>query len=384
MNNTRLENLLKGLKDSMDTPSVSPFKALSKEAQSQLAEVFSYEPISLKAIRKAEATARPLSMPSIAAQQNGVPLHEVVEAVQEILENEAPSVRKRAKEYIFKNTRAYVISIEGLTGDFMFLVLPETDPYKDTVGKKAVEVPATERLDLLASYRFKDIPVIDEELQNISVEPDDAPIEYLYLIDDFLPWYKHATTIGESYPFQVVSVGLYPSNVLPLEGLSADEVDQYVHTSYIHSVDDYDEYTLKGIRSILELPEDEEFLISRRPSGNNLLVLTGNIRKYIKDYKEEKLVQEALNEGKTVSTILQTTDISAGRLYSLLDHLGIPRKSTKVDNRVQHIKDNPKVKEQLFADYLAGASTELLYKKYDLYKNGLYYLLDINGIPRRR
>lgn len=78
---------------------------------------------------------------------------------------------------------------------------------------------------------------------------------------------------------------------------------------------------------------------------------------------------------------------SEGALYSILRSQGIPlrnEKSSRVAKRVAHVEGDQQVLSDLIDDYEAGVMTlKEIYEKYDLYKNGLYYLLDRYNITRR-
>lgn len=99
----------------------------------------------------------------------------------------------------------------------------------------------------------------------------------------------------------------------------------------------------------------------------------------------EQVIAEAYKQGAKVTYLQDKYHISSGALQSILIRQGVSRHNkTSVEKRVAHITNDPEKLANLIEDYKAGVTTENLYKHYDLYKNGLYYILDSNNIPRRQ
>lgn len=109
--------------------------------------------------------------------------------------------------------------------------------------------------------------------------------------------------------------------------------------------------------------------------------------KQLAEAMAEKAIIQAYEQGQPQSDILVCYNISAGKLYSILDSHGVARRGGKVSrvaSRVKHIEDNKVALADLIDDYESGKVTlAQLYDKYDLYKNGLFYLLDKYNVPRR-
>lgn len=109
--------------------------------------------------------------------------------------------------------------------------------------------------------------------------------------------------------------------------------------------------------------------------------------KQLAEAMAEKAIIQAYEQGQPQSEILVCYNISAGKLYSILDSHGVARRGGKVSrvaSRVKHIEDNKVALANLIDDYESGKITlTQLYDKYDLYKNGLFYLLDKYNVPRR-
>lgn len=100
--------------------------------------------------------------------------------------------------------------------------------------------------------------------------------------------------------------------------------------------------------------------------------------------KKEKAICEAYYAGFTMREIMKEFKISSGTVQSVVNNYGRlnRRKSLKVEERVSHILDNPKVLQELINDYQFMKLKDI-YEKYDLYKNGLYYILDKYDVPRK-
>lgn len=129
-----------------------------------------------------------------------------------------------------------------------------------------------------------------------------------------------------------------------------------------------------------EQEAEKEAQYTEAPKG----VSTG---KQLAEAMAEKAIIQAYEQGQPQSEILVCYNISAGKLYSILDSHGVARRGGKVSrvaSRVKHIEDDKVALANLIDDYESGKITlTQLYDKYDLYKNGLFYLLDKYNVPRR-
>ena len=97
---------------------------------------------------------------------------------------------------------------------------------------------------------------------------------------------------------------------------------------------------------------------------------------------EEALITDYKN-GVSQRELTKCYNISTGKFYSILRRHGIAVDSSKVAKKVAHVEGNPEVLEQVLRDYIEGKTLAYIYSNYNLYKNGLFYLLDKYQIPRR-
>lgn len=97
---------------------------------------------------------------------------------------------------------------------------------------------------------------------------------------------------------------------------------------------------------------------------------------------EEALIADYKN-GVSQRELTKCYNISTGKFYSILRRHGIAVDSSKVAKKVAHVEENPEVLEQVLRDYIEGKTLAYIYSNYNLYKNGLFYLLDKYQIPRR-
>lgn len=97
---------------------------------------------------------------------------------------------------------------------------------------------------------------------------------------------------------------------------------------------------------------------------------------------EEALIADYKN-GVSQRELTKCYNISTGKFYSILRRHGIAVDSSKVAKKVAHVEENPEVLEQVLRDYIEGKTLAYIYSNYNLYKNGLFYLLDKYQVPRR-
>jgi hypothetical protein len=102
-----------------------------------------------------------------------------------------------------------------------------------------------------------------------------------------------------------------------------------------------------------------------------------------KEREEQQIVYD-IKHGVTAKDIMRRQSISAGQLQSIKIRHGIANVSKALKDRVAHITGDQDALAELLDDY---KNTKMplreLYLKYDLYKNGLYYILDLHNVPRR-
>lgn len=97
---------------------------------------------------------------------------------------------------------------------------------------------------------------------------------------------------------------------------------------------------------------------------------------------EEALITDYKN-GVSQRELTKCYNISTGKFYSILRRHGIAVDSSKVAKKVAHVEENPEVLERVLKDYIEGKTLAYIYSNYNLYKNGLFYLLDKYQVPRR-
>ena len=97
---------------------------------------------------------------------------------------------------------------------------------------------------------------------------------------------------------------------------------------------------------------------------------------------EEALITDYKN-GVSQRELTKCYNISTGKFYSILRRHGIAVDSSKVAKKVAHVEENSEVLEQVLRDYIEGKTLAYIYSNYNLYKNGLFYLLDKYQVPRR-
>lgn len=102
-----------------------------------------------------------------------------------------------------------------------------------------------------------------------------------------------------------------------------------------------------------------------------------------KSKKEEKIVTMYKN-GEDVNNITKELNVSMGLVYTVLNNYKVPkrRKQSKVAKRVEHITKNESKVKQLINDYQFMNLVDI-YRKYDIHKNGLYYILDLYNVKRK-
>lgn len=102
-------------------------------------------------------------------------------------------------------------------------------------------------------------------------------------------------------------------------------------------------------------------------------------------YNVEAIVLDYQND-VPVDQIYHKYGISSGQLTSHLSALGIERRDTKRREGLYKklSKYTPQDIQSIIKDYTDRVmGIEDIYAKYDIHKNGLYYILDTQGIERR-
>ena len=101
---------------------------------------------------------------------------------------------------------------------------------------------------------------------------------------------------------------------------------------------------------------------------------------------ENKLVKDYI-DGMAVTAIQSKYGISAGGVYTILNNQRVPKRdlggTSKIAIRVSHITNDPKTLNKLLADYKNNVPVQKIFDEYGIHKNGLYFILDSNNVPRR-
>ena len=86
-----------------------------------------------------------------------------------------------------------------------------------------------------------------------------------------------------------------------------------------------------------------------------------------------------------MSDIMKKYHISSGLCQTIINTYGRLNlhKKLKVEQRVQHVINDTKVLNNLIEDYQFMKNADI-YEKYNIHKNGLYYILDKYKVPRKK
>ena len=108
------------------------------------------------------------------------------------------------------------------------------------------------------------------------------------------------------------------------------------------------------------------------------------LRNYKYKTKKEQAICEDYQSGMRMVDIMDKYNVSSGLVQSVVNTYGKlnRHKSTKVAKRVKHITSNPETLNNLIRDYQFMKNADI-YEKYNIHKNGLYYILDTYKVPRK-
>lgn len=100
--------------------------------------------------------------------------------------------------------------------------------------------------------------------------------------------------------------------------------------------------------------------------------------------QKEKAICEAYYDGWKMIDIMKEFKVSSGTVQSVINNYGRlnRRKNLRVEERVKHVINNPERVKELIEDYQFMKLKDI-YEKYNIHKNGLYYILDKYSIPRK-
>ncbi|AAX92382.1 hypothetical protein TwortDSMZ_169 [Staphylococcus phage Twort] len=101
--------------------------------------------------------------------------------------------------------------------------------------------------------------------------------------------------------------------------------------------------------------------------------------------KKEKDIVEMYRKGHPVNDICNVHNISMGMLYTVVNNhkLGKRNVTKGLLSKIKHILNNKNKLENLINDYGKLTNKEI-YSKYQIHKNGLYYILDLYNIERKQ
>lgn len=99
--------------------------------------------------------------------------------------------------------------------------------------------------------------------------------------------------------------------------------------------------------------------------------------------KEQQIVT-LYEEGAPFKEISKAVKVSTGMIYSVINSYKVEKrnKKSKVSERVSHVLDDTEKTKQLIKDY-QFMNVKDIYKKYNIHKNGLYYILDLYNVERK-
>lgn len=101
--------------------------------------------------------------------------------------------------------------------------------------------------------------------------------------------------------------------------------------------------------------------------------------------RKEKDILTLYKKGYPVQDICNKFNISMGLLYTIVNNHKVGKRNiTKaLHNKIKHILNNPSKLENIIKDYGVLTNKEI-YDKYDIHKNGLYFILDLYNVERKQ
>lgn len=148
---------------------------------------------------------------------------------------------------------------------------------------------------------------------------------------------------------------------------------------------------LQGLLNSIEDKEDEKEEVEVVVEEDKPLVAEVEVEDDEEEVADSE-VKPTMDEAKLLADwqngvpLYELTDkygISVGAIYSILYANGAEVKSSKVAERVAHVESDPAKLAEVLRAYKVGVRLASIYEKYDLHKNGLFYLLDKYRVPRR-
>ena len=99
---------------------------------------------------------------------------------------------------------------------------------------------------------------------------------------------------------------------------------------------------------------------------------------------KEEFIVTSYNEGKPLDYIAKEAKVSMGLIYTVLNYYKVGKRNKKspVEERIAHILKDKNLVKEIIKDY-QYMNLQDIYSKYNLHKNGLYYILDLYHVERK-
>lgn len=99
---------------------------------------------------------------------------------------------------------------------------------------------------------------------------------------------------------------------------------------------------------------------------------------------KERFIVESYNQGIPLRDISKEANVSIGLIYTVLNSYKVGKRNNKsqVEKRIAHILNDPVKIKNIITDY-QFMNLQDIYKKYNIHKNGLYYILDLYHVNRK-
>lgn len=130
-------------------------------------------------------------------------------------------------------------------------------------------------------------------------------------------------------------------------------------------------------------PNEEEQALLNNTKAKKEFTPLSEVKSSFKTKKEEHIVT-LYNEGATARELVDKTGVSMGMIYTVLNNHKVPKRNANkaLQTRIKHVLDSPELIKGIITDYQYMYLKDI-FKKYDIHKNGLYYILDLYGIERK-
>lgn len=129
----------------------------------------------------------------------------------------------------------------------------------------------------------------------------------------------------------------------------------------------------------IKLNQEEQELLGKEESKYTPLEVS---REY--NTPKEEFIVTSYNAGKPLDYIAKEAKVSMGLIYTVLNYYKVGKRNKKspVEERIAHILKDKELVKSIIKDYQFMGLQDL-YAKYDIHKNGLYYILDLYHVERK-